>query len=71
MITGWHEQMGCLTNFAAGIVGAILGGRLFSFFWGAEFTGMDWMGLVIAVVGAVALLAIVNLISGRKKRKNP
>lgn len=63
--------MGCLTNFAAGIVGAILGGRLFSFFGGGEATGMNWMGLVIAVVGAVALLAIVNLISGRKNRKNP
>lgn len=46
-------------------------GWLFSFFGGGEVVGMNWMSLVIAVVGAVAVLAIVNLISDRKKRGNP
>ena len=67
MITGRNDQMGCLTNIAAGIVGAIVGGWVFSFFGDAEATGLNWISLLIAVVGAVIVLAIVNLIFGRKK----
>ena len=66
IITGRNDRMGCLTNFAAGVVGAIVGGWLFSFFGGGEVTGLNLMSLVIAVVGAVVVLAIVNLIFGRK-----
>ncbi|MFL7890896.1 MAG: GlsB/YeaQ/YmgE family stress response membrane protein [Anaerolineales bacterium] len=66
IITGRNDRMGCLTNIAAGVVGAIVGGWLFSFFGGGEVTGLNLMSLVIAVVGAVVVLAIVNLIFGRK-----
>jgi uncharacterized membrane protein YeaQ/YmgE (transglycosylase-associated protein family) len=67
MITGRNDQMGCITNIAAGIVGAIVGGWIFSFFGGGDITGFNLMSLVIAVVGAVVVLAIVNLIFGRRK----
>ena len=66
IITGRNDRMGCLTNIAAGVVGAIVGGWLFSFFGGGEVTGLNLISLVIAVVGAVVVLAIVNLIFGRK-----
>jgi uncharacterized membrane protein YeaQ/YmgE (transglycosylase-associated protein family) len=66
IITGRNDRMGCLTNIAAGVLGAIVGGWLFSFFGGGEVTGLNLMSLVIAVVGAVVVLAIVNLIFGRK-----
>jgi uncharacterized membrane protein YeaQ/YmgE (transglycosylase-associated protein family) len=66
IITGRNDRMGCLTNIAAGIVGAIVGGWLFSFFGGGEVTGLNLISLVIAVVGAVVVLAIVNLIFGRR-----
>ena len=66
MITGRNDQMGCITNIAAGIVGAIVGGWLFSFFGGGEVTGLNLWSLLIAVVGAVVVLAIVNLIFGRR-----
>jgi uncharacterized membrane protein YeaQ/YmgE (transglycosylase-associated protein family) len=67
MITGRNDQMGCITNIAAGIVGAIVGGWIFSFFGGGSVTDFSWMSLLIAVVGAVVVLAIINLIFGRRK----
>ena len=66
MITGRNDQMGCITNIAAGVVGAIVGGWLFSFFGGTGVTGFNLVSLLVAVVGAVVVLAIVNLIFGRK-----
>ncbi len=66
IITGRNDQMGCITNIAAGVVGAIVGGWLFSFFGGGGVTGFNLVSLLVAVVGAVVVLAIVNLIFGRK-----
>ena len=66
MITGRNDRMGCITNIAAGIVGAIVGGWLFSFFGGASVTDFNLVSLLVAVVGAVVVLAIINLIFGRK-----
>ncbi|MGB3702308.1 MAG: GlsB/YeaQ/YmgE family stress response membrane protein [Anaerolineales bacterium] len=66
MITGRNDRMGCITNIAAGIVGAIVGGWLFSFFGGGSVTGFNLVSLLVAVVGAVVVLAIINLIFGRK-----
>jgi uncharacterized membrane protein YeaQ/YmgE (transglycosylase-associated protein family) len=58
--------MGCVTNIAAGIVGAIVGGWIFSFFGGGGVTGFNLGSLIVAVVGAVVVLAVINLIFGRK-----
>ena len=66
MITGRNDRMGCITNIAAGIVGAIVGGWLFSFFGGDSVTDFNLVSLLVAVVGAVVVLAIINLIFGRK-----
>ena len=66
IITGRNDQLGCITNIAAGVVGAIVGGWLFSFFGGGGVTGFNLVSLLVAVVGAVVVLAIVNLIFGRK-----
>lgn len=66
IITGRNDQMGCITNIAAGIVGAIVGGWLFSFFGGGDVTGLNWWSLLISVVGAVVVLFIVGLIFRRR-----
>lgn len=66
MITGRNDRMGCITNIAAGIVGAIVGGWIFSFFGGGGVTGFNLGSLIVAVVGAVVVLAIINLIFGRR-----
>ncbi|UCD99319.1 MAG: GlsB/YeaQ/YmgE family stress response membrane protein [Chloroflexota bacterium] len=66
IITRRNDRMGCLSNILAGILGGIVGGWLFTFFGGTGVTGFNLMSLIVAVVGAVVVLAIVNLIFGRK-----
>ena len=73
-IAGWlasivmkrNSQMGLIANVIAGIVGAAVGGWVFSLFGGAGVTGFNLPSLVVAFVGAVIVLAVVNLIFGRK-----
>lgn len=71
LVAGWiagqitrGEGFGCLGNIALGIVGAIIGGALFSL---ADFEGAAGIlgSIVIATIGAVLLLALANLIGRR------
>ena len=73
-IAGWlasivmkrNDRMGCITNILAGIVGAAVGGWVFSLFGGPGISGFNLTSLVVAFVGALIVLAVVNLIFGRK-----
>ena len=67
IITKRNSQMGCITNIIAGVVGAAVGGWVFSLFGGQGVTGFNLPSLLVAFVGAVIVLAVVNLIFGRKK----
>lgn len=66
MITGRNDQMGCITNIVAGIVGAFVGGWLFSLLGFPGAIGFNIWSLLVSVVGAVVVLAIVNLIFRRR-----
>ena len=66
IITKRNDQMGCITNIIAGIVGAAVGGWVFSLFGGQGVTGFNLPSLLVAFVGAVIVLAIVNLIFRKK-----
>ncbi len=66
IITKRNDQMGCITNIIAGIVGAALGGWVFSLFGGQGVTGFNLPSLLVAFVGAAIVLASVNLIFRRK-----
>jgi len=66
IITKRNDQMGCITNIIAGIVGAAVGGWVFTQFGGQGVTGFNLQSLVVAFVGAVIVLAVVNLIFRRK-----
>lgn len=61
-------QQGLLLNIIVGIVGAFLGGFLLSPLFGAgTINGNDFSGpsLVISFLGALILLALVNLVRRR------
>jgi uncharacterized membrane protein YeaQ/YmgE (transglycosylase-associated protein family) len=66
MITGRNEQMGCIANIVVGIIGGLIGGFVMSMFGGEGVTGFNIPSLLVATLGAVILLAIWNVISGRR-----
>ena len=63
MIMKTDAQQGILLNVVVGIVGAFIGGWLIGPLVGAGSIndGFSVMSLVVSLVGAVILLAIVNL----------
>ena len=66
IVTKRNDRMGCITNIIAGIIGAAVGGWIFSFFGGQGVTGFNLPSLLVAFVGAVVVLAVINLIFRRK-----
>jgi uncharacterized membrane protein YeaQ/YmgE (transglycosylase-associated protein family) len=66
IVTKRNAQMGCIANVIAGVVGALVGGFIFSFFGGEPITGFNLYSLIVAFVGAVIVLAVWNMLSGRK-----
>ena len=71
MIMRTDGQQGVILNVVVGIIGALLGGWLLSPMLGAPSinSGVISMGsLLVSFLGAVILLAIVNLISRNRVR---
>jgi uncharacterized membrane protein YeaQ/YmgE (transglycosylase-associated protein family) len=74
LVAGWlasfatgHEE-GCLTDVLLGIVGAMIGGAIFTWFGGAPVRHFNLHALVVATVGAVILLVIRGIVAGRRFR---
>jgi len=57
---------GVVMDIVLGIVGAIVGGFLFSMVGGAGVTGFNIYSMIVAVVGAIVVLLIYHAIVGRK-----
>ncbi len=73
LITGWiaskivnRQGEGCLVNTALGIVGAVVGGALFSALGTHVFWEFDLTSMLVAVIGAVIVIALYNAVSGRR-----
>ena len=64
MIMGTDGRQGVIGTIVVGILGAFIEGFLFSLIGGAGFTGFNIPSFIVAVVGAVVLLAIVRVLSG-------
>ena len=65
-LAGRDDQMGCLMNIVVGVIGAFIGGAVVSLFSGGFSIGFNLTSFVVAVVGAVAFLAILNLLFRRR-----
>ncbi len=59
---------GVIVDIILGIVGAVVGGFLFTTFGAAPVTGLNIYSLVVAVVGAIVVLLIYHAITGRGRR---
>ena len=53
-------------DIVLGIVGASIGGYLFNAFGASGVTGFNLYSIMVAIVGAVVLLAIVRLLQGKQ-----
>jgi len=62
IVMGKNKQMGAIANIVVGIVGAFIGGWIMSFFGAQGVTGFNLPSLLVAIVGAVALLFVVGLL---------
>ena len=75
LIAGWLAGLvvkgggfGCVGDVIVGVVGGLLGGWLASSFFhmGDPMSGINIESIVVAFVGAVILIIILRLLSGRR-----
>ena len=71
-LAGWLASMvmrtrqGLLTDIIVGIVGAFVGGFVFNQLGATGITGFDIWSLFVAFIGAVILLGLLRLVTGRR-----
>jgi uncharacterized membrane protein YeaQ/YmgE (transglycosylase-associated protein family) len=71
-IAGWlasmvmHSRLGLLGDIVAGIVGALIGGVLFSAVGVSGLTGFNVWSVFVAFIGAVVLLGAIRLFTGNR-----
>lgn len=58
---------GLILDIVLGIVGAVVGGFLFSLIGAAPVTGLNIYSLLVAVVGAIIVLLIYHAVSGGRR----
>src|ERR1700690_3870073 len=70
-LVGWIASMimktrgGIFMDIVVGIVGAVIGGFVMSLFGGVGVICFNFYSFVVALIGAIILLAIVKAISGK------
>jgi len=57
---------GLVLDIVLGVVGALVGGAIFSFLGSAGVTGFNLWSLFVAVVGAVVVLVAYHAVAGRR-----
>jgi uncharacterized membrane protein YeaQ/YmgE (transglycosylase-associated protein family) len=60
------QGQGFWLNIALGIVGALIGGFLFSLFGASGVTGLNLYSLLVAIIGSIVVLLIYNALAGRR-----
>jgi len=78
LIAGWLASMimgrggyGIIGDIIVGLVGAIIGGFLASLFGGGGINfeaGPNFLSFVLALIGAIILIAVVRALSGGRTR---
>jgi uncharacterized membrane protein YeaQ/YmgE (transglycosylase-associated protein family) len=60
------QGQGMLMDIVLGIVGAIVGGLLFSLFGATGVTGFNLYSLIVAVIGSIVVLWLYHLFDRRR-----
>jgi uncharacterized membrane protein YeaQ/YmgE (transglycosylase-associated protein family) len=56
---------GCILNIALGIVGACVGGFIFTSIGGRGISGFDLYSMFVAIIGAIVVLLVYHAVTGR------
>lgn len=62
MIMGTDANQGAVLNIVVGIIGAVLGGYIMSFFGESGVSGFNLYSFVVALLGAIVLIWIVKVL---------
>ena len=62
-----RDPGGCIITIVIGVVGAVLGGWIATLLGFGGISGFDWRSLFIAILGALLLLFLWRMISGRRR----
>ncbi|MGI4977160.1 MAG: GlsB/YeaQ/YmgE family stress response membrane protein [Janthinobacterium lividum] len=57
---------GLILDIVLGVVGAVVGGWVFTFFGADGVTGFNLYSMIVAVIGAVIVLVVYHAIAGRR-----
>lgn len=63
IIMGTNQQQGAFANIAVGIIGAMIGGFIMRSL-GTDVSGFNVLNLLVAVFGAMLLIALLRMVSG-------
>ncbi len=73
LLAGWIASMimrsgyGLIGDLVLGVIGAIVGGFLAGMIFGGDYTtGINVTTLITAIVGAIIVIAIARLVTGRR-----
>ncbi len=61
-----HTGSGIILDIVLGVVGALVGGFLFSLFGAAGVTGFNVYSAVVAIIGAIVVLWLYYALVGRR-----
>ena len=61
-----NAEQGVFANIIVGIIGAVIGGFVFGLLGGSSVSGLNLYSLLVAVVGAIILIAICRALTGRR-----
>ncbi len=61
-----RQGEGILLDIVLGIIGAVIGGYVFTAVGGAGVTGFNLYSMLVAIIGAVVVLLIYHAVVGRR-----
>jgi uncharacterized membrane protein YeaQ/YmgE (transglycosylase-associated protein family) len=61
-----HTGSGVILDIVLGVIGAFVGGFLFSVFGATGVTGFNIYSMIVAVIGAVVVLWVYHALVGRR-----
>ena len=61
-----QRGQGCILNVVLGVVGAFIGGLIFTSIGGSGITGFNVYSMFVAIIGAIVVLITYHAITGRR-----